>query len=133
MFAQFVDDDVVEFVKSVPSMGAGVREGNTIIMTKIPYQIKKFLTAENEQMKGFYLCYCPWVRGAIKRGEKEEISSNFCHCSGGYFKQYWDRLFDRPVTVEPVESPLWSGDLLCTFAVEIPEEIMKEYVRPLSG
>jgi hypothetical protein len=131
MFAQFVDDAVVEYVKGVPSMDVGVRKGNKIIVSKIPYQIKKFLSADDERMKGFYLCYCPWVRGALKKGEANEISSNFCYCSGGYFKLYWDFIFDQPVTVEPIESPLWNGGVLCTFAVEIPEDIMETYV--LSG
>jgi len=122
-FAQYVDDEVVDFVRKTQTMGAGVREGNTIIVTKIPYQIKKYLHAENDQMKKFYACYCPWVRGAIKKGEENEISKNFCYCSGGFFKMYWDVIFDQPVTVELLESPL-TGHTICKFAVQIPDKIL---------
>ncbi|MFX1538713.1 MAG: hypothetical protein ACFFDI_31380, partial [Promethearchaeota archaeon] len=128
MFAQLVDDEVLEYVKTIPTMGAGVRDDNKIIITKVPYQIKKFLTANSDHMKRYYWCYCPWVRGAIKDGIEREISPNFCYCSGGYFKIYWDEIFDQPINVEPLETALW-GDLVCKFAIEIPNKIMQEYVQ----
>ncbi|MFW9993955.1 MAG: hypothetical protein ACFFD4_18065 [Candidatus Odinarchaeota archaeon] len=131
MFAQLVDDEVAKYVKTVPSMGPGIRDGNKIIISKIPYQTKKFLTANEPNMKRYYLCYCPWVRGAIKDGTEKEISPNFCYCSGGYYKLYWDEIFDQSVKIEPLETALW-GDMTCKFAMEIPEEIMKEYVRDQS-
>ena len=80
--------------------------------------------AKDNRMKGFYSCYCPWVRGAIKDGTDQEISSYFCNCSAGYTKKYWDVIFDQPVEVEPIETPL-TGGLLCTFAVSIPKEFQK--------
>jgi len=128
MFAQMVDNDVLDYVKTIPTMGAGVRDENKIIITKIPYQIKKFLNADTTHMKRYYWCYCPWVRGAIKDETEGEISRNFCYCSGGYFKLYWDEMFDQPITVEPLETTLW-GDMTCKFAIEIPKKIMKEYIR----
>ena len=75
-------------------------------------------------MKGFYSCYCPWVRGAIKSGTEKELFSQFCHCSAGYTKKYWDVIFDQPTKVEPIETPL-TGGLLCKFAVHIPKEFQK--------
>ncbi len=128
MFAQLVDDEVLDYVKTIPTMGAGVRDDNKIIVTKVPYQIKKFLKAGPNHMKRYYWCYCPWVRGAIKDGTEREISPNFCYCSGGYFKLYWDEMFDQLINVEPLQTALW-GDMVCKFAIEIPNEIMKEYVR----
>ena len=128
MFAQLVDNEVLEYVKTIPTMGAGVRENNQIIITKVPYQIKRFLQAETDPQKRYYWCYCPWVRSAIKEGTESEISRNFCYCSGGYFKLYWDEIFGQSVTVEPLETALW-GDQVCKFAIEIPTEIMDEYVK----
>jgi hypothetical protein len=128
MFAQVVDDEVVDYVKTIPTMGAGVRENNQIIVTKIPYQIKRFLQAETDPLKRYYWCYCPWVRSAMKDGTETEISRNFCYCSGGFFKLYWDEIFSQSVTVEPVETALW-GDSVCKFAIEIPTEIMDKYVK----
>ena len=128
MFAQLVDDEALEYVKTIPTMGAGIRDDNKIIITKIPYQIKRFLAAKSDHMKRYYWCYCPWVRGTIKDGTEKEISPNFCYCSGGFFKLYWDEMFGQPVSVEPLETALW-GDLACKFAIEIPDKIMEEFVR----
>ena len=123
-YAQYVDKDVIEFVKNNPTISPGKREGNKIISTKIPYQVKKHLTTDDEKMKRYYSCYCAWVRGAIKKGEEKEISFSFCHCSAGFTKQYWEIIFDQPVKIEPVETAL-SGSLLCTFEIYIPKEYQK--------
>jgi len=128
MFAQLVDEQVLDYVKTIPTMGAGVRDENKIIITKIPYQIKKFLNTDTNHMKRYYWCYCPWVRGAIKDGTEREISPNFCYCSGGFFKLYWDEMFDQSTNVNPLQTALW-GDMVCKFAIEIPKEIMKKYIR----
>ena len=74
-------------------------------------------------MKRYYSCYCAWVRGAIRKGEEKDISANFCNCSAGFFKQYWDIVFDQSVKVEPLETPL-TDNLECKFAVHIPKEFL---------
>lgn len=127
-YAQYVNDEVVNYVKSSRTITPGIREENKIIVTKIPYQMKRFLNTENKRMKRYYSCYCAWVRGAIKKGDEKEISSNFCNCSAGFFKQYWDIVFDQPVKVEPIETPL-TGALECKFAVNIPEEYQKGHAN----
>ena len=120
-YAQYIDNDVIEYVKNSKTITPGVREENKIIVTKIPYQMQKFLSSEDDRMKRYFSCYCAWVRGAIKKGEEKEISKNFCHCSAGFFKQYWDIIFDQSVKVEPIETPI-TGALECKFAVHIPQE-----------
>ncbi len=123
-YAQYIDKDVIEFVKHNPTISPGIREGNKIITTKIPYQVKRHLTTDDEKLKRYFSCYCSWVRGALRKGEEKEISSNFCHCSAGFIMQYWEIIFDQPVKVEPVETAL-TGSLMCKFAVDIPEEFQK--------
>jgi hypothetical protein len=120
-YAQYVDEEVVEYIKNNPTISPGIREGDKIIVTKIPYQIKKALNAEDERMRRYYTCYCAWVRGAIKNATEKEISPNFCYCSAGFTKLYWDIIFDQPTKVEPIETPL-TGKLECKFAVHIPKE-----------
>lgn len=124
-FAQIVDDDVINFVKRDQMLGAGVRKGNLIYISKLAYQIKRFLTAEDDDMKKFYLCYCPWIRGALKDGTEYEILKDFCHCSAGWYKLYWDQIFEQSITVEPIKTGL-KGDLECTFAIHIPEKIISK-------
>ncbi|MEJ2248626.1 MAG: hypothetical protein P8Y97_03070 [Candidatus Lokiarchaeota archaeon] len=121
-FAQEIDDEIIEYVKQNKMIAQGVRRGNTIYVTKLPYQMRKFLDAKDDKMKRFFLCYCPWIRGALKDGNKKEITKDFCHCSAGWYKLYWDQIFEHPVKVEPVETAL-DGSLECKFAIHIPEKI----------
>jgi hypothetical protein len=123
-FAQYIDDEVINFIKNTTSINPGIREGDKIITSKMPYQTKMHVQTNDKRMKGFYSCYCPWVRGAIKNATDQEISSYFCNCSAGYTKKYWDVIFDQPAAVELVETPL-TGGVLCTFAVQIPKEFQK--------
>ena len=123
-YGQYVDEEVVEYVKNSPTISPGIREGAKIIITKIPFQIKKHLKAEDERMKRYYSCYCAWVRGAIKDGTEKELSPNFCHCSTGFTKQYWDIIFDQSIKIEPIETPL-TGALECKFILSIPKEFQK--------
>ncbi|MHA1198644.1 MAG: hypothetical protein ACTSQF_04755 [Candidatus Heimdallarchaeaceae archaeon] len=122
-YAQFINDDVVKYVKDSETITPGIRDGTKIIVTKIPYQMESFLNTDDNRIKRYYSCYCAWVRGAIKKGEEKNISPNFCHCSAGFFKQYWDIIFDQSVKVEPIETPI-TGAFECKFAVHIPEEFL---------
>ncbi|NVM45398.1 MAG: hypothetical protein HWN79_10815 [Candidatus Lokiarchaeota archaeon] len=124
-FAQSIDDEVIDFVRNNQEFGAGVRKGNFIYISKIPYQTKKYLTIEDNNMKKYYLCYCPWVRGALKEGTDDELSNSFCYCSAGWYKLYWDQIFEQPVKVKPVKSAL-NNDMECTFTVHIPDNIISK-------
>jgi len=121
-FAQIVDDEVIEFVRNNQMFAGGVRKGNIIYVSKVPYQTKKYLTAKDEKMKKFYLCYCPWIRGALKEGTENEFLKNFCHCSAGWYKLYWDKIFEQSLIVEPIKTGL-NGELECTFAIHLPTNI----------
>ena len=125
-FAQYVDNEVIEFVKNNQMLGEGVREGNIIYLCKLPYQIKKFLNDKDDKMKRFYLCYCPWIRGALKNGTESEISKHFCHCSAGWYKLYWDQILEQSIKVEPIKTAL-NGALECKFAVYLPENVLNTY------
>jgi len=120
-FAQLVDDEVIEFVRN-NQMLVGVRKENIIYTSKVPYQTKKFLAAKDEKMKKFYLCYCPWIRGALKEEADNELLKDFCHCSAGWYKLYWDQIFEQSIIVEPIKTGL-NGDLECRFAIHLPENI----------
>ena len=120
-----VDDEVINFIKINQMFGAGIRKDNLIYVSKIPYQTKKFLNAMDDQAKKFFICYCPWIRGALKEGTENEVSNTFCHCSAGWYKLYWDQIFEQPVKVEPIKSALY-GDMECTFTVRIPDNIIRK-------
>ncbi len=124
-YAQEIDDEVVEYVRNNPEVMGGVREGEIIYETKIPYMTKKYLHEKDEKMKRYYACHCGWVREAIKSGLK--ISPNFCYCSAGYHKRPWAIIFDQLVKADVIETVL-KGDLICRFAIHIPKQFLKSKV-----
>lgn len=127
-FAQYIDDEVIDFVKNDQRLAEGIREGNVIYLCKHPYQTKKYLNAKDENMKRYYLCYCPWVRGALKDGTEKELSRHFCQCSAGWYKLYWDQIFEQPVKAEPVATAI-DGAIECKIAVYIPEDLLPSLIK----
>jgi hypothetical protein len=120
-FNQEITDEVIEFVRSQPEIARGVREGNILYAVKIPYMAKEYLIENDERMKRYYYCHCPWVRESIKT-ENERVSPRFCLCSAGFEKKPWEAIFDQPLQAEVVESVL-NGDLRCKFAIHLPENV----------
>jgi len=118
-YTQEVDDEVVEYVRKTPTCQVGVRDGDVIYVTKIPYMAKKYLHEKDQKMKRYYACHCPWVREAIRSDIK--ISPEFCYCSAGFEKRLWDVIFDQPVKADVLQTVL-KGDPVCRFAVYIPRE-----------
>jgi hypothetical protein len=121
-YAQEIDDEVVEYVRSNPEVMGGVRDGDRIYETKIPYMTKKYLREKDEKLKRYHACHCAWVREAIK--SDLQISPNFCYCSAGYHKRPWDIIFDQPVQADVVQSVL-KGDSVCRFAIHVPPRFLK--------
>lgn len=120
-FTQEIDDEVLEYVRNTPTCQNGVREGDMIYVTKIPYMATKYLHEKDEKMKRYYYCHCPWVREAIKSGL--EISPNFCYCSAAFEKRPWDVIFDQDVKADVIETVL-KGDIVCKFGIHIPKEYL---------
>ena len=121
-FTQDVDEHVIEYVKNEPTIESGVRQGDKVIITKIPYMTIDYLNEQDEQLKRYHYCHCPWVREVLKTGDIE-ISPMFCYCSAGYYKQQWDAILDQPVKVEVLETIL-NGDNKCKFAVHLPKKFI---------
>jgi hypothetical protein len=122
-YEQEITPEVVEFVKDNQEIQNGVRLGDRIYVTKIPFAPKQYLAEKDPTMKRYYACHCPLVRTAIRDG-KPKISPMFCYCSGGYEKLHFEVIFGEPVEVELLESVL-KGDMRCRFANKIPRGKMK--------
>ena len=118
-FNQEIDEDVLEFVRNNPEIAGGVRKGDTIYETKIPYMTREYLREKDKTMRRYYYCHCPWVREAIRTGL--EVSPNFCYCSAAFHKKPWDVIFGQPVEAKVLKSVL-AGDLVCRFAIKIPKK-----------
>ncbi len=122
-YEQEITPEVLELVKGNQEMQNGVRQGNKIYVSKIPFAPKQFLAEKDPVMKRYYACHCQLVRTAIRDG-KPKISPVFCYCSGGYEKLPYDVIFGEPVEIQLLESVL-KGDTRCRFAITIPKGKMK--------
>lgn len=116
-FAQEITDEVLDYVRSEAEIGGGVRQGNIIYETKIPYMTKQYLSEIDQILKRYYYCHCPWARQAITSGE--QVAPIFCNCSAGFHKKSWEIIFGRSLQAEVLESVL-QGDLRCRFAIHLP-------------
>ncbi len=124
-FTQEINQEVLEYVKNQPGIEGGVRKGNVLTVSKIPHETSKYLNEEDEMLKAYYYCHCPWVKESIKDGSVDEIPNVFCNCSGGYYKNYWEIVLDQPIKVKTVKTVL-NGDPICEFDVILPDDIVKK-------
>jgi hypothetical protein len=121
-FTQPVTDEVIDFVRRHPEIGQGVRVGNVLYETKIPYMTREYLAATDEHLKRYYYCHCPWVRESLKTGDAT-ISPTFCLCSASFHKKSWEVIFEQPLQAEIVETVL-KGDPWCKIAIHLPEKAL---------
>jgi hypothetical protein len=120
-FSQEITNEVVNFVRDNPEIECGVRDGNIVYISKIPYNAKQYLVETDPTLKRYYTCHCPWAREAIKRGNIH-LNAVFCNCSGGFSKKPWEIIFGQTLQVDVLESAL-KGDFRCRFAVHLPETL----------
>jgi hypothetical protein len=120
-YTQPVTSAVVEFVRANPEISHGVRRGNKLYKTKIPYLADEYLKETDEALKSYYYCHCPWVRESLKDGNIG-ICSTFCSCSAGFMKKPWEVIFGQPLEAEMLESVL-DGDPWCRFAIQLPDGV----------
>ena len=122
-FEQEITPEVVEFVRNDQEICTGVRQGDKIYITKIPYAPKQYLKEKDSTLKRYHACHCQLVRASLRDG-KPNIPPTFCYCSGGFDKLHFDAIFGESVSVELLETPL-KGDYRCRFAIEIPKSKVK--------
>jgi hypothetical protein len=98
---------------------AGIRQGDTIIATKIPKSgnLVAYLQEMDPAKKRQYYCHCPRIRDALKTGDA--IASTYCYCGAGYYKGLWEEILGQPVSVKVLQSVL-KGDEVCRIAIRLP-------------
>jgi hypothetical protein len=119
------DSPEYKYVESDSTIDAGKREGNIVYVSKIPYELSKYLSATDDKMKRFHYCHCGWVRASIPKSNEEQISPIFCYCSGGWQKVPFEAIFEQTLEVDLVKTVL-KGDDICTFAIHLPKEVVNE-------
>ncbi|MCW3993226.1 MAG: hypothetical protein NWE85_01495 [Candidatus Bathyarchaeota archaeon] len=94
-----------------------IRKGNTIYMTKVPYDPKTHKDAKTRQEEQLAYCHCPWIKAAITANEK--VTPLFCYCSASWDKQLLEGILEKSVKAELVKC-LLRGDDCCTHAFHLP-------------
>ncbi len=119
-YEQKITPDVLEFVRANQEIQAGIREGNRVYITKIPYNPVQFLVSKDVRDKRFHACHCPFVRSSIQ-DDSIHVSPMWCYCTGGFEKTPFDVIFGKELEVTVLETVL-GGNERCRFAVTLPED-----------
>jgi len=113
-------EDLVEEIVSRGWGAAGVKQGHTIVATKIPKSgyLVEYMEETDPEKKRRHYCHCPRVRDLLKASQT--ISPTYCYCGAGFYKGIWEEILQQPVDVEVLASVL-QGDEVCTIAIRLPE------------
>lgn len=117
-FEQRITPTVVDFVARNQEILSAARDGDRLLMTKIPYDPDTYLKSTDPIERRYLACHCPLAREAIKAGTR--VDARWCYCSGGFEKFPFEVIFDRPLSVKVLESVL-GGSERCRFEVMLPE------------
>jgi len=120
-FEQVINQEVIDYVSSNQEILSGVRKGNKLYITKIPYDTKKYLEAESDIDKRYFACHCPFARDSIFG--KHPVDQDWCYCSAGFAKFPFEVLFGRDLEVKLLKTPL-AGDLICRFEITLPDDMI---------
>lgn len=118
-YEQRITRAVVDFVRANQEIQGGVRVGDTIYVTKIPYDPDRYLRATDPLERRRLACHCPLASSSI-RPDGAGVPALWCACSAGYVKFMFDVAFGEE-TEATVLSSVLAGDPACRFGVRIPE------------
>lgn len=121
-FEQRITREVVDFVRGRQEIMSGTRTGDTIYMTKIPYDPDGWLRSADPLERRKLACHCPLAVSSITP-EGAGVPPLWCACSAGFTKFRFDVVFGEETEAIVVDSVL-AGDDLCRFAVKIPGSVM---------
>jgi len=120
-YEQRITDAVVDFVRSHPEIQGGVRVGDTIFVTKIPYDPDRYLRETDPLEKRRLACHCPLAVSSITENGAG-VPAAWCACSAGYTKFMFDVAFGEPTKATVISSVL-AGDPVCRFAIRVPASV----------
>jgi hypothetical protein len=118
-YEQRITRRVVDHVRANPEILGGVRDGDRILFTKIPYAPDEWLAETDPVRRRHLACHCPLARASLVEGSSP-IPAVFCNCSAGFEKLPFGAAFAQEPEVEVLESVL-AGDDRCRFSIRIPD------------
>ena len=110
-----------EIIRTVMDRGwglAGIKQGDTIIATKIPKSgnLEAYLQETDPEKRRRLYCHCPRIREVLT--SSEPFPAVYCYCGAGFYKGIWEEILQRSVTVEVLESVL-AGHQACKIAIHL--------------
>lgn len=123
-FEQTITPEVISYLEAHPEVQTGVREGNRIVVSKIPYKVDEYLRETDPVRRRYLACHCPFVRASLlpeASSRRNHVPDTWCYCTGGFTKLIFDVLYEHDTQVELLESVLSGGDC-CKFAITIPSD-----------
>lgn len=114
-----LDDALVAEIVRRGWGAAGVKQGHTIVATKIPKSgyLVQYMQETDPEKKRQYYCHCPRIRDVLKTSST--LSPTYCYCGAGFYKGIWEEILQQPVEVEVLETIL-KGDDVCKIAIYLP-------------
>lgn len=122
-YEQKITHPVVDFIRQRQEILGGVRDGDTIYVTKIPYDPDRYIRSTDPLEKRRLACHCPLAAGSITE-KGAGVPAAWCACSAGYEKFMFDVIFGEETEATVLKSVL-AGDDLCRFAVKIPASMLR--------
>ncbi|HEY84944.1 MAG TPA: hypothetical protein G4N96_07540 [Chloroflexi bacterium] len=118
-----LDDALIEEIVRRGWGSAGVKQGNTIIATKIPKSgfLIEYMQETDPEKKRQYYCHCPRIRDALKTSET--LSPTYCYCGAGFYKGIREEILQQAVEVEILETVLQGGEV-CKVAIHLPPNLV---------
>lgn len=116
------EQEIVEWLLDQGWGVAGKREGNRILVTKIPKSgnLRQYMSENNQVRQRELYCHCSQVSRAV--AANLPIPVEYCHCGAGFYRWIWEGILERPVSVEILETVCSGGDR-CSFTIHLPEFI----------
>lgn len=114
-----LDEAIVDEIVRCGWGTAGIREGDTIIATKIPKSgnLVEYMKESDPEKKRRLYCHCPRIRDILQT--PETLPSTYCYCGAGFYAGIWEEILQEPVEIEILETVL-NGDDVCKFAIHLP-------------
>lgn len=118
-FEQIITKEVIDFVANNQEVLSAKLKDDKLYITKIPYDTLNYLNAENDRMKRYYGCHCPFAREAINNG-RDDLPPRFCYCSAGFAKFPFEVILDQELKVK-VLNPILDGSEFCRFEIDLTD------------
>ena len=116
-FEQIITEDAIDFVKNNQEVLSATLENEKLYVTKIPYNLNKYLSEKDDTLKRYYACHCSFVRESIKDCNVD-IPKEWCYCSGGFAKFPFEVILDTELQIKLLKTPI-DGDYVCRFEIDL--------------